>query len=52
MSYGTNDDQNIPTKRHAPEDIATTPPQVEVLVLQGPPVTNAIRQIGVTEVTN
>ena len=39
------------TKRHKPEEIVAKLRQVEVLTAQGRPVAEAIRAIGVTEVT-
>lgn len=39
------------TKRHKPEEIVAKLRQVEVLTAQGRPVAEAIRSIGVTEVT-
>ncbi|QZO02111.1 IS3 family transposase [Chenggangzhangella methanolivorans] len=41
----------MPRKRHAPEEIVAKLRQVEVLTAQGRPVAEAIRSIGVTEVT-
>ena len=41
----------MPRKRHTPEEIVAKPRQVEVLVSRGVPVADAVRQIGVTEVT-
>ncbi len=41
----------MPRKRHKPEEIVTKLRQVDVLVSQGQSVSDAIRQIGVTEVT-
>lgn len=38
-------------KRHTPEEIVTKLRQVDVLTAQGRPVADAIRSIGVTEVT-
>jgi transposase len=38
-------------KRHKPEEIVVKLRQVDVLVAQGRPVADAIRTIGVTEVT-
>jgi len=38
-------------KRHSPEEIVSKLRQVDVLVAQGTPVVDAIRAIGVTEVT-
>lgn len=39
----------MPRKRHKPEEIVTKLRQVDVLVSQGQSVSDAIRQIGVTE---
>lgn len=41
----------MPRKRHAPDEIVAKLRQVEVLTAQGRPVAEAIRSIGVTEVT-
>jgi len=41
----------MPRKRHKPEEIVAKLRQVDVLVGQGKPVADAIRAIGVTEVT-
>lgn len=41
----------MPKKRHKPEEIVAKLRQVDVLTSQGMPVADAIRQIGVTEVT-
>ena len=41
----------MPRKKHPPEEIVAKLRQVDVLVSLGSPVTDAIRQIGVTEVT-
>ena len=41
----------MPRKRHRAEEIVTKLRQVEVLTAQGRPVAEAIRSIGVTEVT-
>jgi putative transposase len=38
-------------KRHKPEEIITKLRQVDVLTAQGTPVADAVRSIGVTEVT-
>lgn len=38
-------------KRHKPEEIVSKLRQVDVLTAQGTPVSDAIRSIGVTEVT-
>ena len=41
----------IPTKRHKPEEIVAKLRQVDVLTSQGQRVADAVRSIGVTEVT-
>ena len=41
----------MPRKRHKPEEIVAKLRQVDVLTAQGTPVAEAIRSIGVTEVT-
>ena len=41
----------MPTKRHKPEEIVAKLRQVDVLTSQGQSVSDAIRSIGVTEVT-
>jgi putative transposase len=41
----------VSRKRHTPEEIVTKLRQVEVLTAQGRPVAEAVRSIGVTEVT-
>ena len=41
----------MPRKKHTPEEIVAKLRQVDVLVSQGVPVADAVRQIGVTEVT-
>jgi transposase-like protein len=51
MSYGIKEDQNMPRKKHTPEEIVAKLRQFDVLVSQGSPVADAVRQIGVTEVT-
>jgi hypothetical protein len=38
-------------ERHTAEEVATEPRQVDVLTTQGRPVAEAVRTIGVTEVT-
>jgi putative transposase len=45
------EDSSMSTKRHKPEEIVAKLRQVEVLTGQGRPVAEAIRSIGVTEVT-
>jgi putative transposase len=42
---------DMPRKRHKPEEIVTKLRQVDVLVSQGQGIADAIRQIGVSEVT-
>src|SRR5215211_4678543 len=39
-------------KRHTPEEIVSKLRQVDVLIAQGMPVADAVRSIGVTEVTS
>ena len=41
----------MPKKRHKPEEIVAKLRQVDVLISQGQPVADAIRSIGVTEVS-
>ena len=41
----------MPKKRHKPEEIVAKLRQVDILTSQGSSVADAIRQIGVTEVT-
>ena len=41
----------MPKKRYTPEEIVAKLRQVDVLVSQGPNIADAIRQIGVSEVT-
>ena len=42
----------MPRKRHKPEEIVAKLRQVDVLVAQGQSVAEAVRSIGVTEVTD
>jgi putative transposase len=42
---------DMPKKRHKPEEVVAKLRQVDVLASQGTPIADAIRQIGVTEVT-
>jgi transposase-like protein len=51
MSYGIKEGQNMPRKKHTPEEIVAKLRQVDVLVSQGVAIAEAVRQIGVTEVT-
>ena len=48
---GHDEDGQMGTKRHKPEDVIAKLRQVDVLVGQGQSVAEAIRGIGVTEVT-
>ncbi len=41
----------MPTKRHKPEEVVSKLRQVDVLVSQGKAVADAVRAIGVTQVT-
>jgi putative transposase len=41
----------MPTKRHKPEEIVAKLRQVDVLTSQGQSVADAVRSIGITEVT-
>jgi len=41
MSYGIKEDQNMPRKKHTPEEIVAKPLQVEVLQSQGKSVAAA-----------
>jgi len=50
MSFGIKED-HMSRKRHKPEEIVTKLRQVDVLVSQGQGIVDAIRQIGVNEVT-
>ncbi len=51
MSYGNEEDPVHARKRHKPEEIVAKLRQVDVLVSQGKSVADAVRDIGVTEVT-
>ena len=51
MAFEPDEDGQIGTKRHKPEDVVAKLRQVDVLVSQGQSVAEAIRAIGVTEVT-
>jgi putative transposase len=50
MSFGIKEGQ-MPRKHHKPEEIVAKLRQVDVLVSQGQNIADAIRQIGVSEVT-
>jgi putative transposase len=45
------EDTRMPRKRHTAEEIVAKLRQVDVLTAQGWPVAEAVRAIGVTEVT-
>ena len=49
--FGQMEDARMSRKRHTPEEIVAKLRQVDVLTAQGRPVAEAIRSIGVTEVT-
>jgi len=51
MAFGHMEDCSMPMKRHTSEEIVAKLRQVEALTAQGGPVAEAIRSIGVTEVT-
>jgi putative transposase len=51
MALSHVEDSSMSTKKHKPEEIVAKLRQVEVLTAQGRPVAEAIRSIGVTEVT-
>src|ERR687886_68187 len=51
MALGHVEDSSMSRKRHKPEEIVAKLRQVEVLTAQGRPMVEAIRAIGVTEVT-
>ena len=42
----------MPRKRHGAEEIITKLRQLDVLIAKGRPVTEAVRSIGATEVTD
>jgi transposase-like protein len=51
MSFAIKEDWIMPRKKHTPEEIVAKLRQVDVLVSQGVAIAEAVRQIGVTEVT-
>jgi transposase-like protein len=51
MALSQMEDERMPRKRHSAEEIVAKLRQVDVLAAQGRPVAEAIRSIGVTEVT-
>src|SRR5690349_4556236 len=50
MAFEPKEDGSMLRKRHKPEEIVAKLRQVDVLVVQGTPVADAIRSIRVTEV--
>src|SRR4051812_40028182 len=52
MASEPKEDGSMSRKRHKPEEIVAKLRQVDVPVAQGTPVADAIRTIGVTEVTD
>src|SRR5918995_5880993 len=52
MALSHEEDGSMSRKRHRPEEIVATLRQVEVLTAQGQSVAEAIRSIGVTEVSS
>jgi len=51
VTFASIEGGRMSKKRHKPEEIVAKLRQVEVLTAQGRPVAEAIRSIGVTEVT-
>jgi putative transposase len=51
MALSQMEDMRMPRKRHSAEEIVAKLRQVDVLAAQGRPVAEAVRSIGVTEVT-
>ena len=51
MAFEPDEDGQMGTKGHKPEDVVAKLRQVDVLVSQGQSVVEAIRAVGVTEVT-
>jgi hypothetical protein len=52
MAFEPEEDGSMLRKRHKPEEIVSKLRQVDVLVSQGQTVADAIRAIGVTEVSH
>jgi putative transposase len=52
MALSRMEDEKMPRKRHSAAEIVSKLRQVDVLVAQGRPVAEAVRSIGVTEVTS
>jgi putative transposase len=51
MSFDIKEDRKMPRKHHKPEEVVAKLRQVDVLVSQGQAIADAIRAIGVSEVT-
>jgi transposase-like protein len=51
MASSQQEDARMARKRHTAEEVVSKLRQVEVLTAQGKPVAEAVRAIGVTEVT-
>jgi transposase-like protein len=51
MARRAGEEDRMPRKRHKPEEIVAKLRQVDVLTSQGQTVADAVRTIGVTEVT-
>jgi putative transposase len=51
VASSQQEDARMARKRHTAEEIVSKLRQVEVLTAQGKPVAEAVRAIGVTEVT-
>src|SRR3954447_26268839 len=52
MALSQMEDERMPRKRHSAVEIVAKLRQVDVLAAQGRPVAEAVRSIGVTEVTH
>jgi hypothetical protein len=52
MALSHEEDGSMSRKRHRPEEIVAKLRQVEVLTAQGRPVADAIRSMGVTQVSS
>jgi putative transposase len=51
MASGQREDEKMPKKIHGPEEVVAKLRQVDVLVSQGQTAADAIRSIGLSEVT-
>ena len=51
MSYGIKEVQTMPRKKRAPEEIVAKLRQIDALRSQSSSVADAVRHIGLTEVT-